>query len=230
MNRILFEWKMIIRNKYLSQTLILMVFLTIGLYFLILSNPITKDYFVCRIFFLVTLFSIPGSYYGIFSLGTMASFIEKLMISPTPLFHILLSKYYIYCLYSTLILLLAFPLNMGTDRLEIIASYLFAIGFMLFAFLRCTLLGNSPVNIKASGFQNWQGASFESLITVMILGIVAGFIAAIYWLAGETITLVVISFVGACFILMHKYWIKSICRSMEKTKQHRMECYRKNGE
>lgn len=231
MNEILLEWKMIIRNKRLSQMLILMLLLTAFFYFLLMpSNFLIKNYFVCRMLFLVGLFSLPGTYYGVLSLGMMASFMEKIVTSPMPLYRILLAKYYLYSLYSTGLLHLFLTVNMGISRWELLAAYLFSTGFMLLVFFRCMLLSYQPVDIRGMNFQNWQRSSLlsEFLAPVMIMTAAAGFMAALEWLAGETLTLLVMSVIGVGFIALHRWWMKSICKAVYKTKYRRLECFREN--
>jgi len=198
------------------------------------SNFIFINYFIGRIFFTIGLISIGGIYYGAISLGMSASYIEKLVTSPKPLSSSLLqAKYYLNSILSfiiTITLITIQILNGKVESMEIVASYLFSIGYVYHGMFKCTLLSYAPIDIKATSIYNWQGFTLSNLFfPALFLLATMSIIAIVYWLLGKSITLIIISIVGLCFIVTCKLWINSIGKEIERTKYHRLECFRENN-
>lgn len=228
---ILFEWKLIARNKRLQQMLFFMLLLIAYFYMMLLSsNFILIDYFIWRMLFLVGMFSMGGVYYGVVFLSINASFIEILMITPNALFNNIRAKYYLYATFSLISFLCILPtLALGMNIGEIVSSFLFSIGFMCCAFFRCALFSYEPINIKGTGFQSWQGFTFynQLLVPAAIFLLATILIASSNSLLGKYVTLIVMSITGVCFIIAHKWWIKRLCKKIEKTKYKRLEYFAK---
>ena len=230
MNKILFEWRLIIRNKRLSQMLIPMLFLTINYYLLLTpTNSILNESFIWRELYLVGLFSLGATYYGVLALGISASYIEKLMISPKPLSTtILQTKYYLYSIFSLIIALIIMLIPVHkTNSEEIISAYLFSTGFVYYIMFQCSPLCYDPIDIKATSFYNWQGFTFTNQFfpAILLLAIMT-LIAIGHWFLEKKITLIIMSIVGIIFITTHKLWIKSISKRIKKNKYRRLECFR----
>ncbi len=230
MDSLLFEWKLVIRNKRLRQIFITIIFLILFFYLMILSsNFIFFDYFVGRIFFLIALLSVPGTYYGSLCFSSNAIFIEKLLITnPRALFYSIQAKYYLYCVFSLIIALIISPsVLLGVKVVEIVPSLLFSIGFMYFALFYCSLLSYQPLDLKVSNFYNFQGFTFSNqFIPFLVFVFAFGFIGLVNWCFSEEITLIIISLVGIVFFSIHKLWLNSICHDFEKTKYKRLEYFR----
>ncbi|GHT76186.1 hypothetical protein FACS189463_0770 [Bacteroidia bacterium] len=111
--------------------------------------------------------------------------------------------------------------------MELIAAFLFAVGFAFFGLFYSSLLSYKGFDIKASYFMNYQGADSGNYffpMVVMLVGV--GFIALFDWLSNEIITLIAMSFAGLIFIITNRIWLEKIGKSFEKTKYRRLECFR----
>lgn len=229
MSDILFEWKLIIRNKRLTQSFILLL---IFIPFMYLS-PNKAELFGCfliRMCFWITLMSVIASYIGTFLFSTDASFIEKILTLPNALFRSIVSKYHLCLIISVSIALILLPISFVTKEIivfEIIAALFFSIGFIFFALFYFSLISYKPFDVKASNFANHQG--FNAIIyfgQILTLGCSIGFIILLHQLLGETVTLIIISIIGILFLGTHKFWLRGICRGFEKTKHKRLERFR----
>jgi hypothetical protein len=193
------------------------------------SNFVFFGYFIWRILFLIALLALPGTFYAPLCLTSNASFVEKLLTTnPKALFYSLQAKYYLYCIFSLIMLLSILPsIFIGVKIIEIISSFLFSIGFMHFLLFHCSLLSYQPLDIKSTSFYNLQGLTFlNQFIPILFFTFILGFIALMNWFFDEKITLIIISTIGIIFISMHKLWLRTICSHFEKTKYRRIECFR----
>ncbi|GHV57677.1 hypothetical protein FACS1894182_07150 [Bacteroidia bacterium] len=115
----------------------------------------------------------------------------------------------------------------GVKLIELVAAFLFAIGFGFFGLFCLSLLSYKPFDIKASSFFNYQGSDAGNYFVPMLLIIVGfGFIALFYWLFNETVTLIAMSVIGLVFISTNRIWLEKIGKSFEKTQYRRLERFK----
>lgn len=228
MNLVLFEWQLIVRNKRLKQMFIVSVlFLSLMIYMQLIRSQLSKESFLIKEFFLWGIFTLSANFAALtFSIN--AAFIEKQLIAPLPIFKILQAKYRLYSIVS-LVLFVLFLSSMlfGVKLIELVAAFLFAIGFGFFGLFCLSLLSYKPFDIKASSFFNYQGSDAGNYFVPMLLIIVGfGFIALFYWLFNETVTLIAMSVIGLVFISTNRIWLEKIGKSFEKTQYRRLERFK----
>ncbi|MDR2679779.1 MAG: DUF5687 family protein [Tannerella sp.] len=233
MNLLLFELKLILRNKRLRQVFFMSFILVIFiLYPPFMGRSATiREYFILQELFIIGCIPLHGSFFATLAFSINGSFWERLMTSPLPVKNILASKYRFLCIISLADVLLMSPcLFLGVKLFQLIAAYLYVIGFVFFGFFYISLFPKETLDIKATSFYNWQGYDISSqLLPCLFLLFAIGFIAFIYWLFGETATYTVMSAIGIAFIATHKIWLDHICRKFEKTKYKRLECFREDN-
>ncbi|GHV21110.1 hypothetical protein FACS1894174_04050 [Bacteroidia bacterium] len=228
MNLILFEWQLIVRNKRLKQMfMVSIILIPLTIYMQLTDSKLIKDFFLVREFFLWGVFVLPANF-ATLAFSTNATFIEKQLIVPLPIFNILQAKYRLFGIVSIVLFILFLPsIWLGIDLMELVSAFLFAIGFGFFGLFYSSLLSYKPFNIKASSFINYQGFDANNYFIPMLVLIIAfGFIALFYWLFNETITLIVMSLVGLVFISTNKIWLRTISKKFEKTKYYRLERFK----
>ena len=228
MNLILFEWKLIVRNKRLKQLFIIsVVLLPLMIYFQLVTSRLLKDIFLIKELFLLGVFAMPANF-ATLAFCINATFIEKQLIAPFPIYKTLQAKYRLFNIISVALFIFFLPgMFLGVKFVELIASFLFAIGFVYFGFFWTSLSSYKPFDIKASYFYNFQGfdaANYFFPLLVMIIS--CSFSALLYWLFNETITLIAMSFTGLIFIVTNRIWLEKIGNSFEKTKYRRLERFR----
>jgi hypothetical protein len=232
MNLLLFELKLILRNKRLKQFLIMSFMLVFVLYPQFINGNLTEGkHYILLEFFIIACFSLSGSYFAVFAFSMNGSFMEKLMTSPASAKAILESKYYFLCIISLIVVLLMLPcMFWGVKLFQLASAYSYVIGFVFFGFFYTALYSTKTLDIKQTSFYNWQGVSVLSyLLPISVILVATGIIAFIYWLFGENITYIAMSVVGIAFMATHKLWLKYICLKFEKTKYERLECFRESN-
>jgi hypothetical protein len=228
MNLILFEWKLIFRNKRLKQMFMMSIlWLPLMSYMQFASSDSLKETFVIKECILWGTFVLPATF-ATFAFSANAAFIEKQLITPLSIFKILQAKYRLYCIVSIVLFILFLPtLFLGIKFMELVAALLFSTGFAFFGLFCSSLLSYKPFDIKASSFGNYQGVDAGNYFLPMLGIIVAfGFTALFYWLFNETITLIAMSLTGLVFIATNRIWLGKISQSFEKNKYYRLECFR----
>ena len=116
---------------------------------------------------------------------------------------------------------------LGVTLIELIASFLFSVGFVFFGLFYSSLFSYKPYNIKGSSFFNYQGFDIGNYFIPMILMIVAfGIIAFFFWFFNEKITLIAMSLIGVVFIATNKIWLEKISGNFEKNKYRRLEYFK----
>jgi hypothetical protein len=229
MKYILFELKLIGRSRRLKQMMIPLIFFIPQVYLMTNLNYVWP-FFIVRIFFLCGLMVLPGATYCQFVFSTEASFIEKLIISPFPIYSILKAKYRLYCFFAFVMLAILLPSVLSGVKLEeIVSAFLFVIGLLYFVCFQCARFNIKSYDIKATKYYNWQGAtSNQQVIGLVALFVPLGIVFLINQLFGENITLLMMSIIGIVFILTSKFWLMSISRDFEKNKYYRLACFREN--
>ncbi|MDR0865248.1 MAG: DUF5687 family protein [Candidatus Symbiothrix sp.] len=226
MNLILFEWKLIVRNKRLKQMFMMSMYLYLLFYLQLTISASLKETFLIREFFIWAMFVIPAGFAPIVNIN--AAFIEKQLITPLSIFQLFQAKYRLYCIVSIVLFILFLPsLFFGIKLMELVAGLLFAVGFGFLGLFYLSLWAYKPFDIKASYFANYQGFDAGSYFSPILgLMLAFGFTALFYWLFNETITLIAMSLIGLVFIVTNRIWLKKISKSFEKTKYYRLECFR----
>jgi len=228
MNWILFEWKLIIRNKRLRQlSIVSVLFLPFIVYTQLATSSFVKEYFLLKEFFLFAIFAVPANLATlVFSID--AIFIEKMVITRGSIFQQLQAKYRLFNIFSVVLYILFLPSTfLGIKFIEISAAFLFSTGFVFFGLFWTSLSSYKPFDIKASYFYNFQGFDVANyFFSILVLIAAFGLTALFYWLFNETATLIAMSLIGVVFIVTNKIWLKKIGTSFEKTKHHRLECFR----
>jgi hypothetical protein len=186
------------------------------------------EIFVIKECFLGGFFALPASFATFaFSSGTM--FIEKQVITPLSVFKILQAKYRLYCIVSIVLFILFLP-SLFLERIiliQLVAAFLFSVGFVFGGLFCSSLVSYKPFDIKASYFYNYQGVDAGSyFFPILVLIVAFGFIVLLYWLFNETVTLIVMSLIGLVFIATNRIWLKKISQCFEKTKYYRLERFR----
>jgi hypothetical protein len=183
--------------------------------------------FLIRECFLWIIFAIPANF-ATLAFSINATFIERQIIAPLPVFKILQAKYRLFCIVSVILFILFLPsIFSGIKLTELIAAFLFAAGFGFFGLFLTSLTSYKPFNVKASSFYNFQGfhaSNYLSPLLVLMVGVC--FTELFYWLFNETITLIAMSLTGIVFIATSRIWLEKISKSFEKTRYRRLERFR----
>ena len=228
MNLIEFEWKLIVRNKRLRQLFIVSkILLPLIIYFQFVNSDLLKGSFLLREFLLWGIFALSANF-ATFAFSFNATFIEKQLIAPLPVFKLLQAKYRFSCIVSIGLFIAFLPgVFLGIKFIELVAAFLFSVGFVFFCLFWTSLFAYKPFDIKASYFSNYQGYEAGSYFFPMLALLVAfGLNALCYWLFNETVTLITLSFIGLVFIATNSIWLEKISKSFEKTKYRRLERFR----
>jgi hypothetical protein len=228
MSLVLFEWKLIIRNKRLKQQFFAMLLILLVFCIQIATNSLVKETFLIREFFLWTAFSI-SAHLATYTFGINTTFIEKQLTIPLPISKILQAKYKFFFRVSTVFFILYLSSTfLGTKVFEIIAAFLFAVGFGFCGLFCTSLFSYKPFDIKASNFANYQGNDVGSILTpFLVLAVAFGFMAFFHWIFNENVVLIAMSVIGLLFIVTHKIWLKFIADRFGKNKYYRLERFRK---
>jgi hypothetical protein len=229
MKLVLFEWKLIVRNKRLKQLFLTTVLMPLLMVYMQFTSPSTslRDAFVIKESFLWAIFALPASF-ATFAFSINAAFIEKQLIAPLSILKILQAKYRIYCIVSIVLFILLLPtICLGAKITELVAAFLFSAGFAFFGLFCSSLLTYKPFDVKASPFFNYQGVDAVSYFFPMLVIVVAfGFTVLFYWVFNETITLIAMSLTGLVFIATNRIWLGKIGKKFEQTKYKRLERFR----
>jgi hypothetical protein len=175
------------------------------------------------------IISFPGALYSQFIFSSEGNFIDKLTVAPFPVYRLLNTKYYLYCFFALITMVIMLPsFLLGIKLTEILSAFLFAVGTMYFSFFQSARYNFKSLDIKATKYYNWQGFSFmgQWFVPIFSLFISIGVIVLIYQMLGKNIALLFMSITGIAFIATNKFWLKSIARSFEKTRYRRLEYFR----
>lgn len=228
MNWVLFEWKLIIRNKRLRQQfMIFMILLPLMVYMQFVSSNLLKETFFLKEFFLWAVFALPA-HLATFAFSSNAMFIEKLIIARGSIFQILQAKYRLFSIIAVVLFIMFLPsISLGVKFIELIAAFLFSIGFVSFGLFWTSLASYKPFDIKAISFYNFQGFDAGNyFFPILVLIFAFGFTMLFYWLFNETITLIAMSLIGLVFIATNRIWLEKISKRFEKNKYRRLEHFR----
>jgi hypothetical protein len=227
MNLILFEWKLIVRNKRLRQQLMMLLLIVVVIYMQLYNLDSRKEFFLIQEFFLWALF-VGSANFATWALNINAAFIEKQIIAPVPVFKLLQAKYRLFCIIaSVLFIVFLSSMFLGVKLVELVAAFLFAVGFGFFGLFYSSLFSYKPFDIKASSFGNYQGTDAGNFLFPILVMIVSfAFVALFYWIFNEIITLIAMSVVGLVFIAANRIWLEKIGKSFERTKYYRLERFR----
>jgi hypothetical protein len=197
------------------------------IYMQLANSALLKEMFLVKMFFLWILFVLPANFATI-AFSVNAGFIEKQVIAPLSIFKLLQAKFRLFCIVSSMLFIIFLPsIFLGVKLMELIAAFLFALGFGFFGLFWTSLASYKSFDIKASYFINYQGFDVSNYFSPILVVIVAlGFIGLFHWLFNETVTLIVMSLTGLVFIATNKIWLGFIARSFEKTRYRRLECFR----
>jgi hypothetical protein len=228
MNLIGFEWKLIVRNKRLKQLFIVSMLLLPSMIYMHLANSsLQKETFLLKEFFLWAMFTLSANF-ATFAFSINAAFIEKQVIAPLSIFKILQAKYRFFCIVAIVLFILFLPsMFLGVKLMELLAAFLFAVGFGFFGLFLTSLSSYKPFNIKGSYFLNYQGFDVGNYLSpILVMAVAWGFTSLLYYLFNEIITLISMSLIGLVFILTNRIWLGIIGKKFEKTKYRRLERFR----
>jgi len=228
-NLLLFEWNLYIRNKRLKQQFFMMIILFLWFSFMITTSPTYQDSPLLAEVFFVGMMGFFAQF-GVYSLMTNASFIEKQLTTPLSIFRILQIKFYFFCILSLIPFVLFLPLLFlgKVHFLNLFSNFLFVIGFMLFSQMYCILFSYKPFDIKSSSFYNYQGTDKgNSLYPVFIMFFGIGLVVLVYWQLDEMVAVIFKAVIGLAFVATHKMWLNFIAKKIEKKKYYRIERFRK---
>jgi hypothetical protein len=227
MNLILFEWKLIVRNKRLKQQLMLMLWIVAVIYIQFKNSNLLKETFLIKELLLWATFVMSANF-ATWAFNINAAFIEKQIIAPMSVFKILQAKYRLFCIIASVLFIVFLPsMSLGIKLMELVAAFLFAVGFGFFGLFLTSLFSYKPFDIKASTFFNYQGVNIGNyFFPILVMIVDFCFIILLYNLFNEIITLIVMSLVGLVFIVANSVWLKKISESFEKTKYYRLERFR----
>ncbi|MDR0604154.1 MAG: DUF5687 family protein [Bacteroidales bacterium] len=220
---ILFELKLISRSLRLKRLMTPLIFLILSVY---LMHIVSDRDFLVRIFFLYALISVPGATYSQIIFAMEASFIDKLLISPFSVYSILKAKYYLYCCFAFVMVVIMLPIMLLDIKLsEILSSFFYTVGFVYFICFQNARFSAKEFDIKAVKYFNWQGYSFitQHLIPLICLIVSMGIIVITHQIFGENIALIVMCITGISFVTGHKLWLMPIAKNFEKNLVKRCE-------
>jgi hypothetical protein len=197
------------------------------IYMQLVTSSLLKDIFLVRESFLWAIFAMSANF-ATLAFGINSAFIEKQVIAPLSIFKILQAKYRFFCIIAAVLFIMFLPsMFLGVKLMELVAAFLFAVGFGFFSLFLTSLTSYEPFDIKASYFFNYQGVDAGNYLSPLLVIIIAfGFTALFYWLFNEEITLIVLSLIGLIFILTNRIWLGIISKKFEKTKYYRLERFR----
>lgn len=229
MNLLLFEWKLIVRNKRLWQLFLVSTLLLPSMFYLQLVNSNSLKEFFIKECFLWAVFLLPANL-ATFIFSINAWFIEKQLIAPLSIYKTVQAKYHLFAMMSILLFILFLPtMFFGIKLIELFAAFVYAIGFGFFGLFLTSLIPSKPFNISSNYFLNYQGIDLLNyLVPFLVILVSVGLMALFYWLFNETITLIAMQVIGIIFTATSNIWLKKISQRFEKTKHRRLECFREN--
>jgi hypothetical protein len=223
---ILFELTLIKRSPRLKRLMMPFIFL---IPFVYIECGVMHQAFLVRIFFLYALICGAGATYSQFIFAMEASFIDKLIISPFSVYSILKAKYYLYCVFALVTLIIMLPIMLFDIKLnELLSSFFYAIGFIYFLCFQNARFNTKKLDIKANKYFNWQGYTFitRHLIPLLCLIVPMSIIVIIHQIYGENITLLMMCITGIGFVSTHLFWLTLIAENFEKNKYRTLKCLR----
>lgn len=218
----------LIRNKNHRKGFVSSILLTC-LYSLIISFTSAYDDSNMTDFWCIYCFAIFGMMI-IRVMGYEGNYIDTLMVHREQIYHLLLAKYYFYCIMLLLPFILLVPtVIMGKCSMLMLAAYMvFTSGFVYFLFFQMAIYNKQtlPLNRKYIGKGNVQSTSLQLVFTALAFIAPMMLIKIITLIFPDYIAHLFILFIGLAFVCFHKRWMHNIYERMMKRKYENMESFR----
>ncbi|MDR3219163.1 MAG: DUF5687 family protein [Dysgonamonadaceae bacterium] len=221
-----FEIKLMYRSKRIKQVFVTAVYFILFFYLeLFTGSKFFVDYFIGKIIYIPLIIALPGITLAQYFFGIESNFICKLMTIPVSHNAILIRKYYLYCLMSFCVFILLIPsLFFGIKMIELISSFMMAIGPFLFLGFVTSLFNTEKYDLNAGIFVNWQGNSIKQYLIMLILfAFVFVVLYSLTFLFSEKEILLCMAIFGLIFIASCKIWILHIAEYYDKSIQNNIE-------
>ncbi|MDR3226301.1 MAG: DUF5687 family protein [Prevotellaceae bacterium] len=227
MNLILFEWKLMTRNKRLKQQFVILVFFPLVVYMYFFNQKIIENAFY-KDFLLIAMFLPSGACFAPFSIGMNSAFIEKQITIPIALFKILQAKYRLYCIIALFLFIILLPsVFLGVKIPELVATFFFSVGFLFFVYFLTVLLSYKAFDIKGSSFINYQGADFGNwFLPAILLAVIYSVMSTLYIFFSSKIIITSMAVTGLICIATSNLWLNFIAKKIVKKRYYRLERFR----
>lgn len=217
----------ILRARRLRMTvLVMLVVMPLEVYYLALLDNGSGD--MALLIPLVLYMAVEGASMamGGMMFGVEANYFDGLMTKPYAVGTMLQRKYYAFALLNAVGMTILLPLTFLTDLVgtwHLLALWLFASGAGNLTYLP-TCLKSNRIDIFASAFFNYQGASWSPLGFLSLIPF-AGYVACAVFLPPVWCTLVLAT-VGLAGLALHRRVIGTVEAAFMARRYERMESYR----
>ena len=222
------ELKLIFRNKTPRSSFwsyfILMILFAAALSGNAYGSNSYMGYFICLycycIFGLMTLSRIM-SYEG--------NYLDGLMVHKETLYHLLLAKYYLQCIFLIIpCLLMIFPTVQGTITWLVSLSYLFFTMGPVFALIMQLTVYNDKAAPLNGGFtsKSQTNTAWQAVITALSLAGPLLIHRLLTFFLPETAACLILLTLGVLTVATHRIWIKNIYRRFMKRRYDNMDGFR----
>lgn len=221
------ELKMLLRNKACKAQL-----RTIGIVVALFSSVLAfSDVYDggMRLFITVYNFGIFGMVYLSSLMSYEGNYIDGLMSRKESIHTLLTAKYIFYGLAMFIPGILMIPtVVMGKVQLMALVGWiLFTAGPIYCILFQLAVYNNktTPLNVKLTGRQN-MGTGIQNMIALGAFGLPLLIYPLLLFVAGETLTNIILSLIGLAFIATHKYWIRNVYNRFMIRRYKNMEGFR----
>ena len=222
------ELKLIFRNKTPRSSFwsyfILIILFAAALSGNAYGSNSYMGYFICLycycIFGLMTLSRIM-SYEG--------NYLDGLMVHKETLYHLLLAKYYLQCIFLIIpCLLMIFPTVQGTITWLVSLSYLFFTMGPVFALIMQLTVYNDKAAPLNGGFtsKSQTNTAWQAVITALSLAGPLLIHRLLTFFLPETAACLILLTLGVLTVATHRIWIKNIYRRFMKRRYDNMDGFR----
>lgn len=223
------EIKSIMRNKNMRSSFLYGIIFTIFLSIIISYTDVYDDAFSSK-FFMVYVFIINGAMLLVKVMGAEGNYIDGLMIHKENILQLLHAKYYFYLALIVLPLIIMIPtVFMGKyTLLQLVATMFFAGGPVYCVFMqmavwnKTTIPLNTKLVAKANVETNWFAVIAE--MTAMFSPVIIISLLSIFF--SETVTFIIMLFIGIAFIAASPYWMRNIYNRFMRVRYKNMESFR----
>ena len=222
------ELKLLLRNKICKASLRSIIIVVLAFSGLLGFTDI-YDSTGMKNFIMVYNYVIFGTLFISNIMGYEGNYIDGLMSRKESIYALLRAKYILYSLAILLPFLLMIPaMVMGKlTVLSCLAWGIFTAGAVYFCLFQLAVYNNRTIdlNTKLTNRQN-MGTGLQNLITFAAFGLPLMLNLLLTVLMGETGTNIVLTVIGAGFILTSRFWLKNIYHRFMRRRYKNMEGFR----
>lgn len=223
------EMKSILRNKNVRKSFFFATVLIV-VFSLLVSFTNVYDSFFMTNFWCIYCFAIYGAMILIKVMCYEGNYIDGLMMHKENIIQLLKAKYYIYSalLIFPFILLLPTVFTGKCSILMLISYAVFTAGMEYFLFFQMAVYNKQtmPLNTKFLGKGSMENNYMQIAVEMVIFILPISFISISQTLFSDTVSHLIILFVGLVFIATNRFWIRNIYTRMMKRRYENMESFR----